>query len=234
MFRSVLSVSFVLTCIVVTAEQISKKLGQKVLLNWVFGRYYRPRLEERIFLFLDMKGSTSHAESLGDLRFSALLKDFLGDITDPLLETEGEISHYIGDSALITWEPRRGLKSQNCLRFIDLFEASIAARAPHYVSNYGVVPEFKAALHIGEVVTTDVGVLKSEIVFHGDAVNSAARIEALCSELNRPVLISDDLVRRLELDGTSIDLLGSHRVKGKANELKVWGYTTPRLPKESE
>ena len=44
---------------------VNKLLGQNVLLNFVTGRYHKPRLEERILLFIDMEGSTGLAERLG-------------------------------------------------------------------------------------------------------------------------------------------------------------------------
>ncbi len=48
---------------------VNKLLGQNVLLSFVTGRYHRPRLEERVLLFIDMEGSTGLAERLGPLAF---------------------------------------------------------------------------------------------------------------------------------------------------------------------
>ena len=44
---------------------MNRLLGQHVLLNFVTGRYHQPRVEERVFLFIDMEGSTGFAERLG-------------------------------------------------------------------------------------------------------------------------------------------------------------------------
>jgi adenylate cyclase len=35
----------------------------------------------------------------------------------------------------------------------------------------------KAGAHVGRVVATEVGTIKSEIVFHGDVVNTTARVQ---------------------------------------------------------
>ena len=40
------------------------------------------------------------------------------------------------------------------------------------------------------VTATEVGDIKREVAFHGDALNTAARLLELCREQERPVLIS--------------------------------------------
>lgn len=225
-FRSVLVSSFLMSIVFVTIELVSRKLGQGVLLNWILGKYYHPRSEERIFLFLDLRDSTAHAETLGDLKFSALLRDFLNGITDPLIETQGEISHYIGDSALISWHPNRGLRDGNCLALLRLFQDQLNQKSEEYRSKYGFVPRFKAAMHIGQVVTTDVGEVKSEIVFHGDAINTTARIESLCTPLGHQILISDALFIRLKNPMLEFKPAGTHSLKGKSEEITLWAAST--------
>ena len=44
---------------------VNDLLGQGVLFNFVAGRYRRPRVEERVLLFIDMESSTAIAERLG-------------------------------------------------------------------------------------------------------------------------------------------------------------------------
>jgi adenylate cyclase len=41
--------------------QLSRMLGPSVLTSFVTGRYHRPRLGERVFLFMDLAGSTTIA-----------------------------------------------------------------------------------------------------------------------------------------------------------------------------
>ncbi len=56
---------FVLYVIIVFFRQLDRLLGPGVLLRYVLGRYHQPRRERRIFMFLDLKSSTSLAEALG-------------------------------------------------------------------------------------------------------------------------------------------------------------------------
>ena len=64
-------------------DDINHLLGQNVLLNFITGRYHRPRLEQRVFLFIDIEGSTALAERLGELAFHRLVSRFVADITAP-------------------------------------------------------------------------------------------------------------------------------------------------------
>jgi adenylate cyclase len=216
--------AFLLTIVFSCISQVSRKLGPGVLWNWVTGKYHEPREEERIFMFLDIKDSTMLGERLGNLKFSALVRDFFSDLTRPLIECKGEVSHYIGDEAVLTWTPPRGLARANCLRFFFSLKEEIRSKSAHYEGKYGVVPSFKAGVHIGPVVATEVGQLKSEIVYHGDVLNTASRLQSHCNVTRDDLLVSGDLMARLQLpEGWHAHSLGSVLFKGKEHEVKVFG-----------
>ena len=99
-----LAASFVFTFM----YDVSRLLGRNVLLNFVTGRYHRPRLETRVFLFIDMEGSTGFAERLGALVFHRLLNRFVVDLTEPIVAARGEIHSYVGDEVIATWARGRG------------------------------------------------------------------------------------------------------------------------------
>lgn len=202
--------------------QVSRKLGPGVLRSWMFGKYHDPSEEERIFMFLDMKDSTMLAERMGNLAFSRLVRDFMADLTGPVIESRGEVSHYIGDEAVLTWTLKNGLRDGNCLRLFFRMQDALAKRADHYMSAYGFVPGFKAGAHVGLVVACEVGEIKSEIVFHGDVLNTSARIQGLCNELNEPFLISGALAGRVgPTPQLAYSSLGSHTLKGKEEVLEI-------------
>jgi adenylate cyclase len=203
--------------------QIDHKLGPGVLWNWITGKYYKPREEERIFMFLDIKGSTTIAEKLGNLLFSELVRDFFRDMTYPVLETKGEVSHFIGDEAVLTWRPEKGFAKANCVEMFYKMQKVIEDRSVYYTNKYGFVPEFKAGIHVGRVVATEVGEIKSEIVFHGDVLNTAARIQSLCNEEGHALLLSADVAERLGNDSRfQLTSLGEKRLKGKEHEIGLY------------
>ena len=221
MFR-IIGVSLLAAAVLSWAAQIERKLGPGVLWNWMTGRYHRPRSEERIILFLDLRDSTALAERLGDLEFSALVKAFIEDVGTAVEANGGEISHYIGDEIVATWRPQRGLKKSACLAAFVEAEAAIARHQARYQSRFGITPTFKAAFHIGSVVATEVGTGKSEIVFHGDAMNTTARLQGLCDEIGCNLITSADLAQRLSPVGGLQPLpVREVQLKGKERPVAV-------------
>ena len=202
--------------------QINRKLGPGVLWQWISGKYHVPKPEERIVMFLDMRDSTTLAERLGDVKFSGLVKHFISDVSRAVQESKGEVSHFIGDEVVASWRPDRGLKNARCLVAVSKSRQLIRERAAFYQERYGLVPEFKAGMHIGTVVATEVGEAKSEIVLHGDAMNTAARIQGECNRLGEELLVSAALLERLQgMDGwTTVDV-GSLELKGKEQPVPV-------------
>ena len=166
-------------------RQISRMLGPGRLGHLFLGRYLRPVEEERLFMFLDLTSSTAIAERLGPLKFNAFKNDFFYDVAEPVLATRGEIYQYVGDEVVVTWRVKGGRPTGDALRCFFLIADQVEARRERYLKRYGVVPQFKAGLHGGAVVTSEIGDIKRDVVHSGDAVNTAARIEAQCHPLGR-------------------------------------------------
>jgi len=205
---------------------INTLLGQNVLFNFITGRYHRPRLEERILLFIDMEGSTGLAERLGPLAFHRLLNRFVADLTEPIAAARGEIYSYVGDELIATWKLEQGLARARCVAAcFDAFDA-LARTAPEYRREFGAAVNFRAGLHCGPLVTGEMGSVKKEIVFLGDTVNTAARIQEFCRETGDRVLASADLIDRLELPpGVAKRSLGDLRLRGKGADLALYALT---------
>ena len=204
-------------------RQLNRMLGPGTLMNLLLGRYHRPVAEERIFMFLDLNDSTAIAAALGPYRFNDFKNDFFHDIAEPVLETRGQIYQYVGDEAVVTWTIARGLHQGNCLRCIFLISERIHEQRSRYLGRYGRVPEFKAGLHGGPVVTAEIGDIKKDIVHSGDTVNTAARVEAQCRPLDRRVLVSEALLRQCRVpDELAVEDMGEHELRGKSEALRLY------------
>ncbi len=217
-FGAILSVGFNLFF------AINRLLGANVLRSFVTGAYHHPREEERVFMFLDIVGSTGIAERIGNVAFHRLLNRFCYDLTDAIVETKGEIYKYVGDEIIVTWKMASGLRDARCVRCYYSALEAIARKHDDYEREFGVVPAFRAGLHCGQVVAGELGDTKQEISFLGDTVNTTARIKDLCREANRPLLISGPLLARLRLpDGIEADTLGPVRLRGREQAIDVYG-----------
>jgi class 3 adenylate cyclase len=205
---------------------VNTLLGQNVLLNFITGRYYAPRLESRVFLFLDMEGSTGLAERLGPLAFHRLLNRFVLDLTQPIVAARGEIHRYVGDELIATWKLEEGTMDGRCVAACFAAIDQLARRAPDYRREFGVAVAVRAGLHCGPVVTGEMGSERKEIVFLGDTVNTTARIQELCRETGDRVLASADLIDRLELPPRIAKRsLGDLRLRGKGADLALYALT---------
>jgi len=178
---------------------VNDKYGPGVFVDFLLGKYFKPRREERIFMFLDLRSSTTIAEKLGEEKYFNFIKDVFRDATPSILDARGEIYQYVGDEIVVSWKMENGQKNANCLRcFFDVQEA-LQLKKKYYREKYGVNPEFKAGLHYGFVMAGEVGVVKRDIAFSGDVLNTAARIQAKCNELKVNILFSKYLLDKLAL-----------------------------------
>jgi adenylate cyclase len=203
--------------------QINHLLGEGTLWKFIRGRYHKPREEERIFMFLDMKSSTTIAEQLGHVRFYTLLNELFHEISQPILQTKAEIYQYVGDEVILTWEVEHGLKNSNCLKTFFMFQESLLKNSENYQKNFGVKPEFKAGLHFGKVVSAQIGDLKREIVYNGDVLNTTARIQGECNKYQRNCLVSGALMNRLEqMNGFQWERIDTVTLRGKETELEIF------------
>jgi adenylate cyclase len=180
--------------------QVRDSFGYGVLPNFILGRYNKPKEERRIFMFLDLKSSTTIAEKLGHIQYHNLLNDFFDDINDSIIFTKGEIYQYIGDEITVSWTMEKGIENENCLRCFFSIGDKIKSNSTRYTERFGLVPDFKAGLHCGNVTIGEVGVIKKEIVFTGDVLNTTARIEELCNTYGIKLLVSKKLLDLLQIE----------------------------------
>src|ERR1700730_15424104 len=230
--------SFAATLAIAFIDDINRLLGQNVLLNFITGHYHRPRLEQRVFLFIDMEGSTALAERLGELAFHRLVNRFVVDITEPIVAARGEIHRYVGDELIATWKLADGIAGANCVRACFDALGRLAVLSPVYRRDFGTPVKCRAGLHCGPVVTGEMGSVKKEIVFLGDTVNTTARIQEFCRQTGDHVLASATLVDLLELPpGIAKRPLGDLRLRGKESDVVLYALedkpaADARLPPE--
>ncbi len=203
--------------------QVSEKFGPGVLLSFLLGKYYRPREEQRVFMFMDLKSSTTYAELLGHHKYSRLIQDCFYDLTDVVARYKADIYQYVGDEVVLTWRVDHGVADGNCLEIFYAFDEAILNRRAHYEGVYGLVPEFKAGINSGIVMAAEVGEIKKELAFHGDAINTASRIQGQCNNFDRRLLISGNLKNRLaDLPCYKFSLIGEVALKGKQRMVPLY------------
>ncbi len=203
--------------------EIRNHLGNGVLRNFFTGKYQNPIETTYVFMFLDMRSSTTIAEQMGHIQYFQLLKEYYADLSVAVIEHGGNVYQYVGDEMVVTWPLKQGIHNSNCLSCFFKMKEDLIKRAPWYKEHFKVEPTFKAAIHCGKVTVGEIGVLKKEILFTGDVLNATSRIQDLCNTHNVDLLISEDLKQNIEWSelyrATSI---GEIPLKGRRVPITLW------------
>jgi len=220
---TVIPVFFACAVLIEFILQMNRLIGHNVLWYFIAGTYHRPKEEERIFLFLDLRDSTKMAEQMGGKSYYEMLDLFVHALTEPVLETRGEIHEYVGDEVVITWKFDAGLRNGNCLRCFFLIEDTIAEMADEFERRFARQPHFRAGLHGGTVIAGELGDIKRDIVFVGDIMNTAARIEEYAKKEGRSFVVSDAIIENIDMPPDLVaDYAGDHLPRGKETSVKLY------------
>ena len=212
-----------LVCILInTFKEINLKFGPGNLFKLLLGRFHKPQRDRRIFMFLDLRSSTGIAEKLGHIKVSRLLQDCFTDLS-VVRNYKAEIYQYVGDEVVLSWSISNGLENLNCIKAYFSFQHLLESRSDFYKKKYGLVPFFKAGLNVGDVTIAEVGQIKREIAFHGDTLNTASRIEGMCNEYEKDLLLSQALKELIEeRKELKIHMVGEVQLRGKSEPLKIY------------
>ena len=212
----------VLAFISILVLEISDKYGPGGFRNLIRGRYNKPRKENRIFLFLDINDSTTIAERIGHEKYFNMLHDFFADITEPIIANWGHIYQYVGDEVVICWKNTPKNKAR-CLNFIKQAEEVFTKKREYYMKEFDASPTFKAGIHAGDVTVGYIGIIKKDLVFSGDTLNTTARIRSKCHELKHPYIASIDFLKDFSVPkGFQADEIGEMEFKGRKEKSKVY------------
>ena len=218
---------FAISTVVVLVLRIVSFLGTRNLMHLITGRYRRPQFEQRIFLFIDLKNSTAITEQLGALRAGALISDFIFDVSKPITDRGGDIYKYAGDGLIALWSVDRARSGWRAIQAVTEITRTLDHRREFYHDAYQLEPEFRAGLHVGEIVACEQGDLRRSIEYNGDAINIAARLEQKAKELGETLVFSGEIAAMLDVAGDN-----AHRDSGAAcpefiSEDTVKGYSKP-------
>ena len=129
---------------------------------------------------------------------------------------------YVGDEVVISWKTNSKNK-EHCLNFIRQAMEAISKKKKIYSTRYGFAPTFKTGIHAGDVTAGYIGIIKKELVYSGDTLNTTARIRSKCHELNHSYVFSAGF-----LDGFTVppifrsDEIGEMFLKGREEKEKLY------------
>lgn len=208
--------------------EMDRKMGKGILLKFLLGRYHKPREEHCVFLFMDLKSSSYYAEQLGHFKYSKLAQDCFNHLSEPVMSNKAQIHQFVGDEVVLTWKIDKHFNPNHCIQcFLD-FTQVLNSKKDYYHKTYNILPVFKAGLHAGKVMVAQVGQPKSEIAYHGDAINTASRIQGLCNIYNTKLLLTHDFLKLLNPKSKYLNQmipLGQTQLKGKGNPVSLFKFS---------
>lgn len=204
--------------------QLQQKFGPGNLWKIFWGKYHTPKMESRIFMFLDLKSSTQIAENLGEAKYHQFLQDVFSDITEPINENNAEIYKYVGDEVIITWRLDHIRNKANCINIFFNIKEEFDNKKNVYLQKYNTIPKFKAGAHIGNAMVGEVGIIKRDITYSGDLLNTTARIQGRCNDFNSMFLISAQLKAYLSdtAQNWTFDSKGHITLRGKGVKMELF------------
>ncbi len=200
---------------------INEKYSPGVFIDILTGKYSHPKVENRIIMFMDLKDSTPIAEKLGHNRYFEFITEFIYLVSLAIIEFEGIIYQYVGDEVVCSWKNSEK-NTMKCLDAIIQSRKNIQRKSGYFKSKFGVVPDFRVGINVGEVTIGEIGVLKKDLAMSGDTMNTTARIRSACTELNRHYIVSKEFVGASHLKGWQTESLGLVDLKGKDEKIELF------------
>lgn len=229
-FQVQFAIFFVVGYIITFIRSVHKKFGRRVFWNTLLGKSQAPTEEDLVFMFIDLRSSTSLCEEMGNMKYSNFIKDYYKLLSNCCEENHGEIYQFAGDGVFITWKTKDCIKKARPLDLFFDFKEALYHTRRKFIRRYGHAPDFKAAAHCGKVISTEVGNFGSEMAYHGDVLNATARIQTLCAKLGQEFLISEELIDTIPLPyphGFKRNKEGSFELRGKKKEILIFSLKTP-------
>jgi PAS domain S-box-containing protein len=190
------------------------------------------RRQEIAVMFIDIVGFTAISETVAPERVVALLRSFYRRMSNVIFAHGGSIEKFAGDALMALFgvpDPSRGDATSALLSALGMMDELDRWNAKRVGSGRGAI-DAGISVHFGTAVLGDIGTRESmTFTAIGDTVNTASRMQALCRDLRRRVVVSQPLVDRVRQEsGTDEPALarlsdgGSHRLRGRSKRIHVW------------
>lgn len=200
---------------------INERYSPGVFMDIFLGKYTQPKIEKRIIMFMDLKDSTPIAEKLGHQQYFKFIRDFIYQVSAAIIEYEGRIYQYVGDEAVSSWLFDKK-NTKKCMGAVIMARKNIQTKSEHFRRNYGIVPEFRVGIHLGDVTVGEIGVIKKDLAMTGDTMNTTARIRSATNELNHNFIVSKQFMENIDLEEWQSENLGPVELKGKGSEVELF------------
>jgi adenylate cyclase len=218
---------FVVIVLLIIGKEVKEIFGPGILFIILMGKYYKPREEDRYFLFIDLKSSTGLTNKLGIMSYTSMLQECFKLSSKIMDKFQGEIYQYVEDEVIFTWPRKKGLNNLNCYKAFPFFKQELEKHRSYFEREFNLMPEFKPSLDVGKIVVAEVGQIKKEISYIADALNVGSRLIGACNQFATGFLMTKPAADELkERSAIKVKDKGSMPVKGKDEEVRLFSMNT--------
>jgi len=185
---------------------------------------------EMTYLFTDVAGFTTLAESITSDRLSNLLNHYLQGVCDEILQAEGTVCRFIGDAVFALWsapieQSDHAARAVACALAIDAHAEKFRLEQKELGLSFG---KTRIGVHSGEAMVGFFGANdRMEYTALGDNVNLSARLESLNKFFGTRIAISEETAA--QAPGMALRLTANVVVKGKTLPMKIYEPLTPAM-----
>jgi adenylate cyclase len=207
---------------------VGREAGRRILSGEV--RRGAGQSIEAVIWYCDLRGFTRASDTLPRDTVIALLNDYFDTMGKIVTDAGGEILKFMGDGMLAMFpiaspRQRKSVAERANAAAHSVADAITVLNRIRAAADEPLV-RFGLALHVGEVMFGNIGASnRLDFTVIGPAVNYAARLEKLCSQINRPILLSADFAALLETN--SALAAGRHKLKDIDEPQPVFAAPTP-------
>jgi adenylate cyclase len=209
---------FIITQLIV---EINEKYSPGLFRDILAGKYLEPREEIKIIMFIDLKDSTTIAEQLGHKKYFLFIRDFIYHVSKAILKCGADIYQYVGDEVVVSW-PANEKNYKYCIQALLEVRKELQKNSEAYRRKFGIIPDFRAGIHKGEVMIGEIGIVKKDLAMSGDSMNTAARIKNIVTDLNKKFIATKDFVDATGLKEFQAESAGIIELKGKENGIELF------------
>ena len=208
----------------ITTEVLGAYIGHDAALRVLGGQMRRGHGHSRraALMFADLKGFTQAAE-IGREGIVERLGHHLVAMAEPVEAQGGEVLKFLGDGLLAAFPADEDATDESaCAAALAAACDALRRNAEVNAGLPGANPlHLDIALHRGEVFYGNIGAgTRLDFTVIGPAVNECSRIERLCDELGRHLLMSEDFATCC---GCETVPLGRFTLRGVSGERAIYG-----------
>lgn len=188
-------------------------------------------------MFTDLRGFTSHAESLQPARVIDVVNHYLSEMSDAILAHGGTLVAFMGDGIFAVFGAPIE-QEDHADRALECSREMLEVRLPRFnawMQEEGLGTGFRMGigLNTGPFISGNVGSERRlEYAAIGDTTNTAARLEGMTKGTPYQLFFSDTTKEALRSEVEDAVYVDEFDVRGRQQKVKLWSLRVAADPEE--